>query len=88
MKTLKTSRNTKQNFIWILAGLMFIGLLGLPEMSLAKQGRWRKRANMPRARGWLSTSAVNGKIYAIGGSNEIGKAFSSWKCTTPQRIGG
>jgi len=29
---------------------------------------WTKKADMPTARGWLSTSAVNGKIYAIGGS--------------------
>jgi len=30
-------------------------------------GAWRKRADMPTPRGDLSTSAVNGKIYAIGG---------------------
>jgi N-acetylneuraminic acid mutarotase len=29
---------------------------------------WAKKANMPTARGYLSTSVVNGKIYAIGGA--------------------
>ena len=28
---------------------------------------WKKKADMPTARGLLSTSVVNGKIYAIGG---------------------
>jgi N-acetylneuraminic acid mutarotase len=29
--------------------------------------RWTRKADMPTARGFLSASAVNGKIYAIGG---------------------
>jgi len=32
---------------------------------------WRKRANMPTARMFLSTCAVNGKIYAIGGTSGV-----------------
>ena len=31
-------------------------------------GRWTKERDMPMPRGWLSTSAVSGKIYAIGGA--------------------
>jgi RNA polymerase sigma factor (sigma-70 family) len=31
-------------------------------------GEWAKKADMPTARGSLSTSVVNGKIYAIGGT--------------------
>ena len=31
-------------------------------------GKWEKKADMPTARANLSTSVVNGKIYAIGGS--------------------
>jgi N-acetylneuraminic acid mutarotase len=38
------------------------------HLAPAVQGNtWRKRADMPTARRSLSTSAVNGKIYAIGG---------------------
>ena len=65
----------KQNFIWILTGLMFIGLLGLPSMSFAIEGTWRRKANMPIARSALSTAVVNDKIYAIGGA--IGADVSS-----------
>jgi len=32
-----------------------------------QEGKWTKKADMPTARVELSTSAVNGKIYAIGG---------------------
>jgi len=31
---------------------------------------WTKKANMPTARFYLSSNAINGKIYAIGGSQE------------------
>ena len=39
---------------------------------LAPQGEgdtWTKRTDMPTARNYLSTGAVNGKIYAIGGTD-------------------
>jgi len=32
-------------------------------------GIWAKKADMPTARGYLSSSAMNGKIYVIGGLN-------------------
>jgi N-acetylneuraminic acid mutarotase len=50
------------------AGLMLIAILfSLPVMSFAQEIEWMTKANMPTARSWFSTSAVNGKIYAIGG---------------------
>ncbi|MBI1925875.1 hypothetical protein HYR99_16695 [Candidatus Poribacteria bacterium] len=53
-----------------LASLMFIAFLGtLPLTSLAEEGKWTKKADMPTARSYFSTSMVNGKIYAIGGTN-------------------
>ena len=67
MKTQKTTRNMKRHFIWLLAGLMLIGLLGMASISLAAGDAWTKKADMPTARVELSTSVVNGKIYAIGG---------------------
>jgi len=30
---------------------------------------WTKKTDMPTARGWLSASALNGKIYVFGGEN-------------------
>ena len=57
----------KRHFIWILAALMLIELLSLASIGLAEEGKWTRKADMPTARRWLSTSVVNGKIYAIGG---------------------
>ena len=52
-----------------LASLMVIMFLGaMTKTSLAEEGQWTKKADMPTARGWLSTSVVDGKIYAIGGA--------------------
>ena len=40
---------------------------------------WARKADMPTERGLLSTSAVNGKIYAIGGvGNDISSAGDQW----------
>ena len=51
-----------------LASLMCIAICAaLPKMSHAQAGKWTKKADMPTARQSLSTSVVNGKIYAIGG---------------------
>jgi len=71
MKTQKTTQKMKGNFIWILTSLMFIGLLGLTSMSLAAGGTWTRKADMPTARHAFSTSVVNGKIYAVGGSLNV-----------------
>ena len=64
----------KHNFIWILAGLIFIGPLGIASMSLAAEDTWTKKTDMPTARYAFSTNAVNGKIYAIGGEVSLGAA--------------
>ncbi len=48
--------------------IMFV-LLWLTSMSLAQGDTWTKKAPMPTARSLLSTSAVNDKIYAIGGKS-------------------
>jgi hypothetical protein len=42
-------------------------LLGVSSISTAQVDTWIKKADMPTARLALSVSAVNGKIYAIGG---------------------
>ena len=64
----KTTHNKKRNFVWILTILMFIGLLGLADMSLAAGGEWVRKADMPTPRTHHRSSVVNGKIYAIGGT--------------------
>ena len=43
----------------------------------AEGGKWERKADMPTARYSLSTSAVNGKIYAIGGSPDALRMIST-----------
>ena len=64
---MKRHINFREPIVWILATLMLIGLLGFSSISLAAEGEWTKKADMPTARDSLSTSVVDGKIYAIGG---------------------
>jgi N-acetylneuraminic acid mutarotase len=51
--------------------VVLILVLGIASVSLAQEGTWTTKADMPTARMYLSTSVVNGKIYAIGGSEII-----------------
>jgi hypothetical protein len=67
MGTQEVKHNVRQNFIWILTSLLLTGLLGSASMSLAADGPWIRKADIPTAREYLSTSVVNGIIYAIGG---------------------
>lgn len=57
----------KRHIASILVFLILTGLLGFHSISLARD-KWTEKADMPTARDNLSTSVVNGKIYAIGGS--------------------
>jgi hypothetical protein len=66
---MKSSNSTKIGYsVWVLASLMFIGILGLASASLAAEDTWTTKADMPTARGYLATAVVNGKAYAIGGA--------------------
>jgi N-acetylneuraminic acid mutarotase len=47
--------------------LVLVLALGLTSLSLAVEDIWTKKADMPTARFFLGTCAVDGKIYAIGG---------------------
>jgi len=63
--------NTKR-IIFVFAAFCMV-LSGM-AIGLAKEDTWTKKTDMPTARNNLSTSAVNGKIYAIRGkSNVIGR---------------
>ena len=46
--------------------------LGLASVSLAAEGTWATRADMPTRRWELGTCVVDGKIYAIGGASGYG----------------
>jgi len=55
------------HFRWVLTSVMLCGLLNVAPMTLAAGETWTRKADMPTQRWGLSTSVVNGKIYAIGG---------------------
>ncbi|MBM3237095.1 sigma-70 family RNA polymerase sigma factor [Candidatus Poribacteria bacterium] len=42
-----------------------------PPLAPSSKGKWTKKADMPTARGIFSASVVNGKIYAIGGTQNL-----------------
>jgi hypothetical protein len=67
-----------RSFIFcILAVFTFIALLGFSSIGTAQIDTWTKKADMPTARWALSTSVVNGKIYAIGGSDGQNRLLST-----------
>ena len=60
----------------ILKVVVIIGLFILTSTNYAAEGTWTRKASMPTARLGLTTSTVNGRIYAIGGGRSIdGVAF-------------
>jgi len=71
MKTQETTHNSKQNSFRIVTSLMLSGLLGIASVSLGAGDTWTQKADMPKVRFILSASAVDGKIYAIGGSSAM-----------------
>jgi N-acetylneuraminic acid mutarotase len=50
---------------------VIVGLLGMTSISLAQGDPWTAKAPMLTARGILSTSVVDGIIYAIGGGTGV-----------------
>ena len=58
----------KRNFVILIIGLIVIGLLGYPSMSLA-QDKWENKADMPTPRCCLNAVVVNNLIYAMGGAD-------------------
>ena len=51
----------------LFASFILIMLLDVASIGIAQVGTWERTADMPTARLGLSTAAVNGTIYAIGG---------------------
>jgi len=58
----------KMNTQSILKVVVVAGLLHVACTSYAAEDTWTRKADMPTARLGLSTSVVDGKIYAIGGA--------------------
>ncbi|MHC4520034.1 MAG: Kelch repeat-containing protein, partial [Planctomycetota bacterium] len=89
MKTQKTTHRVKQNFNWILTGLVLSGLLSAASMSARGAEIWTEKAPMPTPRLALAASVVDGKIYAIGGraertlTTEYDPATDTWTTKTP-----
>jgi N-acetylneuraminic acid mutarotase len=67
----------KLSYIALGSVLVLVGLSGMTSISLAQGDAWTTKASMPTPRYGLSTSVVDGKIYAIGG----GRA-DSWDLST------
>ncbi len=57
--------------------VVVVVLLGMASVSSAVEDTWTRKADMPTARYGLSTSVVDGKIYAIGGGRAMHRAYLS-----------
>ncbi|MDA2934897.1 hypothetical protein MYX82_11230, partial [Acidobacteria bacterium AH-259-D05] len=71
------------NHLCSALGLVLSGLLCVATACFAQQGRWTPKADMPTPRWGLSTSAVAGTIYAIGGF-ERGSALRTVEAYDPK----
>ncbi len=69
MKTQRTTRKIRWNSIWVRCGLMLAALVSQTSVGVAAGQTWTKKTDMPTARFDFGASAVNGKIYAIGGGS-------------------
>ena len=68
---------SKMNTRRILKVVVVVGLLVMACTSYAAEDTWTRKADMPTARFGLSTSVVDGKIYAIGGGQTPYGAYLS-----------
>jgi N-acetylneuraminic acid mutarotase len=68
---------SKMNMQSILKVVVVAGFLTVTSTSYAVEGTWAIKTDMPTARFSLSTSVVNGKIYAIGGGKTPYGAYLS-----------
>ena len=82
MKTQKTTRSLKLDVICVLTSLILSGLLGIASVSIAVEGAWTKKGDMPNPRYGLSSSVVNGKIYVIGGGGGKGSTVEEYDPAT------
>ncbi|MCZ6677316.1 MAG: hypothetical protein O7E52_08705, partial [Candidatus Poribacteria bacterium] len=66
----------ERHLTFLLAVLIFGSAMGIASVSFAAEGKWTKKTDMPTPRFSLSASAVNGKIYVIGGWGKAGKLLT------------
>lgn len=73
--------------IYVVGGMTGHTAFGMVEAYDPAVNTWTKKADMPTARGFLGTSAVNGKIYAIGGSTRsVSSTVSTVEEYTPPSV--
>ena len=58
----------KSEYVFLIALWAILGIFGITPAGLAQGNGWTMKADMPTARFGLTTSVVDGKIYAIGGA--------------------
>jgi len=81
-------------FMSIIIILFATGLVATASICLAQDSPWTTKKDIPSSRWFLSSSAVNGKIYAIGGVGtnrtkveEYNPATDHWVTKTPMLPG-
>ena len=73
----------------IFVGFAISGFMSLASVSLAAEGTWIRKADMPTGRLWHASSVVDDKIYVIGGratetlTTEYYPLTNAWTTKTP-----
>ena len=68
--------------------IVAFGMISMTPISLVAEDGWTTRADMPTARSGLTTSVVEGRVYAIGGAQASASSFRNVEESTQQRIAG
>ncbi|MFQ5604037.1 MAG: kelch repeat-containing protein [bacterium] len=80
-------------FMSIIIMLFATGFVGTASICLAQGGTWTRKADIPSPRWFLSSCAVNGRIYAIGGVGgyinveEYNPGSNTWTTKAPMPTG-
>jgi N-acetylneuraminic acid mutarotase len=69
---MKSLNVTKISYsIWVLSGLGLSVLVSISRTSMATEGTWTRKADMPTTRTFVSGCILDGKIYIIGGAPSL-----------------
>ena len=74
---------TKLQNLYLIVASVLLGLLYQDSSSFAQGSTWTKRANIPTARNSAASCELNGKIYVIGGNQDLYSSLNTMEVYDP-----